>query len=191
MTTPDLLPLRPYTVTVLGSLIKDHVFYILPRAELWADNPRELPREQVVNDGTFLSETGKRKRGRPSKHEKAMKNKAMLNKLEKWMEDTTYHGLSSSANSAEQSGSMYLLLANPPRTTLEHYEEQKSQLLGALLSTEEGLNAVRGASATVLEQLKGAKELVADEEQSGDFTGLERAERACEEGCGLLGLMGR
>ncbi|KAF8634470.1 hypothetical protein AX15_000911 [Amanita polypyramis BW_CC] len=171
LTTPDLLPLRPYTVTVLGTLIKDQVFYVLPRAELCANSPRELPREQLANNGTYLpSETGKRKRGRPSKHDKAMKNKAMLDKLEKWMGDVTY-----CERSTEQSEYPHNLLAKSSGTSLEHYKEQKSQLLGALLSTGGGSDTIQRASATVMERLKGARDLVADEEQNDDFAGLERA----------------
>ena len=163
LTTDDLLPLRPYVATVLCTLLKDDVFYILPRAALRGDSPRELPREQVTNDVSDLSlETGKRKRGRPSKQDKARRNKTIVGKLEKWPD-----------------------LA-PSQEKLEHYREKKLALLESLLPTEQGRSAVQRASAVVLERLKEAKELAEDGEGS---TGVEHAERVVDSAEGLLGLM--
>ena len=163
LTTGDLLPLRPYVATVLSTLLKDDVFYILPHAALRGDNPRELPREQVTDDASDLSlETGKRKRGRPSKQDKAKRNKAILGKLERWPD-----------------------LA-PSQETLGHYRERKMTLLESLLPTEQGRSAVQRASAAVLERLREAKGFAQEGEGSA---GLARAEGVVDEEEGLLGLV--
>ena len=162
LTTDDLLPLRPYAATVLCTLLKDDVFYILPPAALCPDNPRELPREQVIDDASDLLslDTGKRKRGRPSKQDKARRNNAIVARLERWSD-----------------------LA-PSQETQELYREKKLMLLGSLLPTEQGRRAVQRASAGVLERLK---EVVGDSEES---VGLERAKSVVEkEEEGLLRLL--
>jgi len=155
LTTNDLLPLRPYAATILCTLLKDDVFYILPHAALFPDNPRKLPREQVIDDASDLLslETGKRKRGRPSKQDKARRNNAILAKLERWSD-----------------------LA-PSQETEEGYREKKLMLLESLLPTEEGRRAVKRASTAVLERLK---EVAGDSEGSA---AQERAKSVVELSC--------
>ncbi|KAF8349746.1 hypothetical protein F5887DRAFT_877726 [Amanita rubescens] len=146
---------------VLCTLLKDDVFYILPPAALCPDNPRELPREQVIDDASDPLETGKRKRGRPSKQDKARRNNAIVARLERWSD-----------------------LA-PSQETQERYKEKKLTLLESLLPTEQGRMAVQHASTAVLERLK---EVAGDSEESA---GLERAKRVVEkeEAGGLLRLI--
>jgi len=116
----------------------------------------------VIDDASDLLslDTGKRKRGRPSKQDKARRNNAIVARLERWSD-----------------------LA-PSQETQELYREKKLMLLGSLLPTEQGRRAVQRASAAVLERLK---EVVGDSEES---VGLERAKSVVEkEEEGLLRLL--
>ncbi|KIL71779.1 hypothetical protein M378DRAFT_65532 [Amanita muscaria Koide BX008] len=160
LTTPELEPLQPYAATVLSMLVNDGVFYILPCSSLSANNPRDLPREEVVDEtaADVPLESGKRKRGRPSQHDKAKKSKAALDRLEKIL------------------GMPYGRLDDDP--TRDQYLKRKGQMLDKVLSTEEGKSAVERASDGVLEGLRKAKGLIEGEGHSG----LERAERAKAKG---------
>ncbi|KAF8640869.1 hypothetical protein AX17_000517 [Amanita inopinata Kibby_2008] len=194
LTTPDLLPLQPYTTTVLAALLKDDVFYITPCTTLHADNPRQLPRERILDDATYVSpKMDKRKRGRPLKHDKAKKKKTALNQLQGWLEATSHNPLPSSGDATARIESTHILLANPPETTLNDYRCQKSRLLDALSPARgpsgEGHDAIRGAGEIVLGRLRRVKELLPDATPS-ELTGLERAEAVLRDGKyeGLLGM---
>ncbi|KAK2461637.1 hypothetical protein APHAL10511_006100 [Amanita phalloides] len=158
LTTPDLLPLRPYAATILHTLCKDDVFYILPRAALYVDNPRELPREEVVGEASCVP--SKRKRGRPSKQDKARQIKGTVDKLTKQLD------------------------AGPSQMTLSEYVTQKTRVVEELLSTEQGRRALGRASERVVERLQEAGEQAGAEAGRG---GLERAQQAMCKRQGLLG----
>lgn len=48
----NVAPLQTYVRYVLSCLKKDEVFFILPKSDVGPMNPRELPRERYVDDGS-------------------------------------------------------------------------------------------------------------------------------------------
>uniref|UniRef100_A0A8H8CQI2 Uncharacterized protein n=1 Tax=Psilocybe cubensis TaxID=181762 RepID=A0A8H8CQI2_PSICU len=85
LTNAQTLPLQPYARYVLSCLERDHVFYILPKSDLGAANPRDLPREIFTEDGMSFHDQGPQKRrGRPARREKGKKARAALDQLDKW-----------------------------------------------------------------------------------------------------------
>lgn len=98
LTSPQFIALRPYVQHILSSLQKDEVFVFLPKHDLGAMNPRDLPREIYADDGIVFSDLLQRKRGRPARKDKGKKARLALDdleevvsKIERW--DTDDFGL--------------------------------------------------------------------------------------------------
>jgi hypothetical protein len=144
-----------------------NVFYLLPSTEKSAENPRELPRE-IIQDEDWIEEN---KKGRPSKRTKALKGKAALDQLDRWLQKTTPIG-------SEAGPSYHHLVENPPNSSLRQYQSHKEQLLAELERQEAG-DKILSANKAVVERLKQAENIV-----EGDRPGIERVERAALEGGG-------
>ena len=90
LSAPHLLPLQPYATHLLQDLLSAQVFHILPNASLRAQNPSDIPRERFVADGTETpTGSGTKKKGRPSKRDKARKAKDAVVALDKWLDKNT------------------------------------------------------------------------------------------------------
>jgi len=182
----------PVVEHVLQTFTDDGVFLILPSNELGSNQPRTLPREIYVEDSTReISEADLKKKGRPSKRDKALKNQAALTSLDKWLEGSSVPD--------GQRTSTHFLLANPPAESLREYQTEKANLLSALNPVEgsPGHAALLATNRQVLDRLRQVQELSQTDEVVGDgAAGMTRVERAVEELSnstinrgGLLGLL--
>ncbi|KAF9502504.1 hypothetical protein BDN71DRAFT_1500621 [Pleurotus eryngii] len=195
--TQQLSPLQPYVTYVIQKLMKDEVFDILPTSELHPLNPRVLPREYYQAVGTLPSVilASKRKSGRPSKHEKASKAQDALDKLDKWLADTSYTPPAHAESTTHQ-----LLSTDPVASRLE-YQKDKSELLKELTvpspSNEAGQSALEHANQFVLMRVRKLEEDAKKRGlevggEGGHLTTLARVEKAAAEinkgGGGILGL---
>lgn len=168
--SPDLLPLKTPVSHLMAIFLESDVFYILPTSDLGAQNPRQLPRE-VVKAVLDTELNLPKKKGRPSKRNKAIKAKIAVESLKAWTQ-----------SAADQ--------ISPPENTLHQYQSHKKDLLN-VSTTSEGFSALNSANRNVLERLKQA------EPAQESNTGFARAHRAVEElntdeglrGGGLLGLL--
>ncbi|KDR85359.1 hypothetical protein GALMADRAFT_52449 [Galerina marginata CBS 339.88] len=85
LTSPNVLPLQTHIRYILSCLKRDHVFFILPKSELYPMNPRELPREIYAENGGGLSDqTAQKRKGRPARREKGKKARQALESLDEW-----------------------------------------------------------------------------------------------------------
>ncbi|KAJ7492775.1 hypothetical protein FB451DRAFT_1219532 [Mycena latifolia] len=159
LTTAYLAPLQPFASYVVSALVNAQVFHLLPRSELGAQNPRELPREIYVEEGLIDSNQPQRK-GHQSKRDKVVKARAALDAVGRWLEQTP-----------------------PPSdagTTLSQYKAQKVRLLQEIGAESAG---VEEASQGVLERLREAQE------EEGDVGGWDGLGRVSSTAGGLLGLV--
>ena len=78
-----LAPLQPHVAHVISRMMRDEVFHILPRSDLFPMAPRELPRE-IVGEDPRPDILGKRGKGRPSKRDKAKQSRAAMERLDQW-----------------------------------------------------------------------------------------------------------
>ena len=205
LTTAHLLPLQPSATYILSTLLEAQVFYILPSSELGPLNPREIPRELFIHDGSHIpGPEAPKKKGRPTKREKVKRAKDALGNLDKWLEKNSYTpeappGYASTSNSAPDT--THILMSHPPQTTLLQYQTQKSHLLNTIdptPTTADG-HTLEQANRYVLERLVKMDEQVVGENLvvRSDGTGIERVERVIGElddgglgrRGGLLGLL--
>src|SRR5688572_12153835 len=78
--------MRPVLLSVLAILRRfdaDRTFLTLPCSELRPQNPCTLPREIHVERGSILPSSSKKK-GRPTKNDKARRMKANIQETEAW-----------------------------------------------------------------------------------------------------------
>ncbi|KAL6309875.1 hypothetical protein BKA93DRAFT_722627 [Sparassis latifolia] len=219
---PGLHPLQPYVIHLLTTLIDSQAFHILPRSELRPFNPSVLPREIFVQDGeepTALTgltsdETAssfarpQKKKGRPSRREKAKKAKDALVALEKYVEKNSVpssgsgllqSGMQSAWSTPVPSQVTHTLLTHPPTTTRNNYRAHKMQLLDVLdpytgapsssTGAVEGTatwKALEKANEALLARLREIDALAAEKGlevggEGGEKTGLARVEKAAKE----------
>lgn len=188
-----LLPLQPSVSHILSTFFTDHVFFLVPRSDLGALRPRDLPREIFVDEATILPTdlNAPRKKGRPTRRDKAKKATAALDSLDKWLEKMPQ------IPTAPQSS------RTPPRNTLEPYQIKKSLVLDAIYASSDASDkrsSIEQANQFVLDRLKEAEQLVSADvigaPMKGNLNaGLARAERAVgtfdayTDGGGILGLL--
>ena len=218
LANPELEPLRPYATHVLSTLLDSQIFHIVPESSLNAQNPTTLPREFFVADeaepessveaSTSNTEQGQgrplKKKGRPTKREKAKKAREAVVSLEKWLDKNTFTAprTAGASNVAAQPGEiMHTLMRHPPVASGEKYRAHKGRLLDALDSTylddvggiragslgnsEEGREVMGRANEAVLERLKKIDEMAAERGlevggEGGEMTGLTRVDKAVE-----------
>lgn len=155
LTTPLLQPFQPSVFFILTKMLNDQVFFIVPRSDLGTLNPRDLPREIFVDESSVhaVGSTAPKKKGRPTKRDKAKKARKTLNELEEW------------------------LTQEPPTgstTAMDEYQSFKQQLMANV-----DHSAIEKANGLVHERLKEARAVVTM--GSGGDWGIERVERAISE----------
>jgi hypothetical protein len=153
-------------------MTQDRIFYLLPSSETGSEDPRTLPREILVTDPALAENEpgGRRKRGRPSKREKAKRAQAAL------------AGLNGRLDSSP---------AGPPiaEDSLANYEREKGELVAALESSGR-MGAVAEANEIVLERMREAEAALGNGGATGS-AGVARVERVVRAGnVGVLGLLG-
>lgn len=214
---PQLARLRPYIVYILTSLLDAQAFHILPRSSLHAQNPSILPREIFVPEGQdplaaiqaarpddhAATAAPPKKKGRPSKRDKARKTKEAFASLEKYVDKNTVYlvddsplPLSGSAAALTATGahieSTHVVLGQAPHTSRNSYLTRKHNLLEAMYvndssgEAEQSQDALRHANEAVYERLKQIDAIAAEKGlevggEGGEYTGLGRVARAVEE----------
>jgi len=99
LSSPQMQPLRPHVQFLLCRLKKEQVFFILPKSELGAMKPRELPREVLADDDiTFSDHGGQKRKGRPARREKGKKARLALEAVDSWLSRSGEHGDSTTIN---------------------------------------------------------------------------------------------
>ncbi|KAG6862447.1 hypothetical protein C0995_011887 [Termitomyces sp. Mi166 len=196
-----LQPLQPHVSYILSVLLEGTVFFITPESGSRSLNPRNLPREIFVEDGTVppLDVNAPKKKGRPTKRDKFKKAKLGLDSLDQWLYDTppplsTIAGLSLS--SLEPSSDINK--NNPVETTLLQYRTEKAQILDVIDSQSTSTTSsshknltIQKSNQFILERLKAAEGFFSTESTSDDqTTGVSRIERAVNE-LGVVNSVGR
>ncbi|GLB35996.1 hypothetical protein LshimejAT787_0302840 [Lyophyllum shimeji] len=187
-----LQPLLPSVSYIKSVLLKDHVFFITPHSDLGPLNPRNIPREIFVDEKSILplDPNAPKKKGRPTKRDKAKKARLALDNLDKWLEATsaplpTLSGAPSSPTSEE------IPVHHPLASSLKLYQTEKSRILDSLdtpsssstLSLHAGMT-VEKANQFVLDRLKAAEGLFALDTflaKGDEPAGVARVERAVRE----------
>ncbi|KAG6840351.1 hypothetical protein C0991_007278 [Blastosporella zonata] len=186
-----LQPLQPHVSYILSVLFRDKVFFITPCSDAGSLNPRDLPREFFVEEGTILQveNTAPKKKGRPTKRDKVKKAKLGLDSLDKWLHDTP-PPLPLSAISPPPSFEHNPALNHPLLPTLRRYHTEKTHILDSIgpstnapLSFQAGM-VMQKSNQFILERLKAAEGLFSAETslvQGNESIGLARVERAVNE----------
>lgn len=216
-----LQPLQPYVHCLLSTLLDAQVFHIVPESSLRAQNPSVLPREIFVPDGvdtsTILGTASEasnsgtqkqpKKKGRPSKRDKAKGAKDAVLSLDKWLEKNsfsypTFAGTPGSGLSLAEDAmnTTHAVVAHRPVTQQQNYSAQKNHLLALLESGDTqngpsssgftidqhqhpGRAALSRANEAILARLKKIDEMAAEQGlevggEGGEMTGLSRVEKA-------------
>ncbi|THH34123.1 hypothetical protein EUX98_g166 [Antrodiella citrinella] len=206
LTETHHVPLRPYATHVLSQLLDGHAFHILPESSLRSQNPASLPREFFVRDDADPSAVSgeasdvagpsvkppTKKKGRPSKRDKAKKTKEAIGGLDKWLEKNTFTYAVPPTYESEEvptAKTTHTLIAHPPVMTHSNYAVQKAELLDKLESSgppESGRGPMARANEAVLTRLKRIDEMAAEKGlevggEGGDMTGLSRVAKAVED----------
>ncbi|KAF9566161.1 hypothetical protein CPC08DRAFT_815047 [Agrocybe pediades] len=166
LTNPGFLVLQPHVQYILSCLQKDRIFFIVPKSDLGALNPRDLPREIIVDDDTAMSEDGQKRKGRPARREKAKKARLALDSLDEWATEVDDDEASQRRNEV-----------------VHQYKELKAAMLGGnggLLS-----ESVEEATRSVLGRLEEAQAQTNVEDGSVDM--LKRVVAGNSKG--IFGLM--
>ncbi|KAI0788512.1 hypothetical protein C8Q75DRAFT_236324 [Abortiporus biennis] len=227
LSSPELQPLQPYATYTLSKLLDSQCFHILPHSELRAQNPAILPREIFVPEGSGVidnlvpsgsnsiadttTQTAKptKKKGRPSKREKAKRTRDAVNALDKWLDKVTYTypqvstssthmvpipGIPGPVEMSPMMETTHTLIAHAPSTSRDAYMLQKNQLLEVLdprtliapvVNPIPGGDALKRANEAVLTRLQKIDEMAAEKGlevggECGEMTGLARVEKAVQ-----------
>lgn len=158
----DLVPLKPAVSHILSTLMKDQIFHLLPSSNLGPLNPRNLPREISINDAFALpiDPNAPKKKGRPTKRDKARKTRSALDSLGKWLDKTTDFPAYDAPTSITEYD--YTTMAYP--SSLRQYQIEKSRLLESIKSDSHPESSraqlvVEQANRFVLDRLKLANQL--------------------------------
>ncbi|KAF5312220.1 hypothetical protein D9619_002882 [Psilocybe cf. subviscida] len=167
LSAPASAPLQPYVRYVLSCLRRDNVFLLLPKTDLAAMNPRELPREIYADDGiVFTDVEGKKRKGRPPKREKGKKARLALEGLD---EHLSRPAISATADPA----AAYLT---------DEYRALKTTVLQAVEANEDLPNdIIHSANREVLERMRELQGLMETSEPStSEDAGAHRLEQVVE-----------
>lgn len=140
LSAPHLLPLQSYVIHLLRNLLESQAFHILPASSLRVQNPSDLPREEFVPDAVDAPPEGAtaKKKGRPSKRDKARKAKDAVAALDKWLEKNTYAYSDSTDKQGSGSGTAaitkttHTLISHPPAASRAIYAMEKAHLLNII-----------------------------------------------------------
>ncbi|KAF5385283.1 hypothetical protein D9615_001387 [Tricholomella constricta] len=188
-----LQPLQPNVSRILSVLLKDKVFFVTPHSVLGALSPRDLPREIFVDEGTVLrlDPSAPKKKGRPTRRDKAKKAKLALDNLDRWLEGTPgpLPTLSTVLMPPPLEGAP--TLEHPLTSTLRRYHAEKTQILNSIDTQSESTvlplhvgMTVERANQFVLGRLKAAEGLFSLDGvivEGGALAGVARVERAVNE----------
>lgn len=138
-----------------------------------------------------------KKKGRPSKHDKARKAKAAVDSLDRWLQKTSYPPENATGSSSAGIPPTHQLLMNPPKSTLYQYQSHKIHMLNTIDTPgSDGRAAIVQANHDLLARLKELKDRDPHIAAIGNGLGLQRVERAVQEmndpsgqPAGLLGLL--
>ena len=202
-----LLPLKSLVCYILSVLLKNQIFFIVPHSVLGPLNPRTLPREIFI-DGHHLLPTvlnAPKKKGRPSKRDKAKKAKTALEDLDGWLDRAANTPATDVSLQIDHS---HFAAAYPTTMSLARYQTEKSSLLNSigadiLSGSMQTQLTVERANRFILERLKSANQLdslrgLPFPSEGEELVGISRVERALEElacptgskwGVGALGLL--
>jgi len=143
-----------------------------------------------------------KKKGRPSKRDRAKRAKEAFAGLDRWLDRTDSVSRVASRTGTGTGPSRArgdALLSHAPTVSRANYRAQKARVLGALLVREgsEGVEALERANMAVLARLKKIDAMAAEKGmevggEGGELTGLGRVERAAGElrGGGKGGILG-
>ncbi|KAG5653350.1 hypothetical protein H0H81_000972 [Sphagnurus paluster] len=197
-----LQPLQPIARLIIHVFSRDNVFFIIPNSDLGALKPRELPREIFVDEGNILplDPAAPKKRGRPTKRDRAKKARLAIDDLDRWIKDTATLSTSPSTSTLVLPPTSDSIADDPLLSTLQRYHDEKTQILNSIdnqsepttLSSHIG-TVVNKANKFVLERLKAAEGLFTLDRvlvNSSERAGVARVERAVNE-LGNLTPLGR
>ncbi|KAF8078776.1 hypothetical protein FPV67DRAFT_1663466 [Lyophyllum atratum] len=183
-----LQPLLPSVSYIISVLLKDQVFFVTASSDVSPLNPRELPREIFVDEKNVspLDPNAPKKKGRPTKRDKAKKARLALDHLDRWLGHIP-GPLPTLSPPVECTPA----LDHPLALTLQRYQAEKQQILSSVeaqpetttLSLHAGM-AVEKANQFVLERLKAAEGLFSVDAlsaQGHEPAGVARVERAVKE----------
>ncbi|GJE87668.1 hypothetical protein PsYK624_037510 [Phanerochaete sordida] len=135
---PHLHPLQPYAAHLLQTLLSAQAFHILPKSSLRAQNPSDIPRERFVEDTAETpTEATAKKKGRPSRRDKARKAKDAVAALDRWLDKSTYtypetaHGVGE-GSAHDPPKTTHTLISHPPAASRAIYSMEKSSLLNVI-----------------------------------------------------------
>ena len=159
---------------------------------LGALNPRDLPREILVDEQTTrpIEPTAPKKKGRPTRLDKAKKTKAVLHNLEKWLENTSEMPFAAITQDMATTSELIPTGKTEVEATLGHYQNAKSHLLNSInfraqsSGASERHAAFQQANQFVLDRLKETEELLGSDGVSlpnDPNAALARVERAVKE----------
>ena len=138
---PHLLPLQPYAIHILQTLLASKAFHVLPASSSRSQNPSVLPREQFVADASVEppaeGTTTAKKKGRPSKRDKVRKAKDAVVALDKWLDKNTYvypepTGEAGPSEATSPQRTTHTLISHPPTASQAIYIKEKTRLLNII-----------------------------------------------------------
>ncbi|KAF8642031.1 hypothetical protein AX16_009752 [Volvariella volvacea WC 439] len=179
LTTSFLLPFGSAVSHILSKFFGDNVFALLPSSEFGALNPRTLPREVLVDEvSPFLAEEiGQKKKGHPSRRERARKSRIALSGLDKWLKSSAHiSSTSPSGNASDATRSADL------SASLNTYHTYKTSVLDYLEfshvnGTGAGTLALERANHQVLARLRAAQDATQREPSGRTQYGIDRVEQ--------------
>ncbi|KAG5647585.1 hypothetical protein DXG03_008938 [Asterophora parasitica] len=191
LTASHLQPLVPCASRIVSVLLQDNIFFISPHSDVGPLNPRDLPRETFVDEGTVLpvDPNAPKKKGRPTRRDKAKKARMALDILDRWLDDAPVPlpGFSAASLLPPLEGASSP--DHPLAPTLTRYHAEKIQLLDSIDAQSDSFleagMAVDKANQFVLGRLKAAEGLFAVDgvtaAKGGEPVGVTRVERAVNE----------
>lgn len=150
LTNPGNLYLQPHVRYILSCLEKDQVFLIVPQSNIRALNPRDLPRETILDDGTAMPEEGHKRKGRPARREKSKKARIALDELDEWLSETVEPHQGSSDAIMQYKNLKEAMLDAKTQLPLNSLEDATSAVVGRL---EEAQTRVENQSVAMLKRV--------------------------------------
>ena len=144
LSSPQMQPLRPYVEFILSRLEKEQVFLILPKNELGAMKPRDLPREVLVDDGIIFSEHRSQKRkGRPARREKGKKARLALEAVESWLSGSGLHEDATINKVLGDYQTTKMIMLKDGGVSAETIERMNQSVLERLKRAQDGFDVIR------------------------------------------------
>ncbi|EAU92702.2 hypothetical protein CC1G_01747 [Coprinopsis cinerea okayama7 len=172
---PSMKAIQSSVVYILNTLSEKNTFLLILPTQCFAQNPRTLPREIYLGQGSAIS-LDKRKKGRPSKNDKSRRVKEKIDHVEAWLSKTESWATAASSDGATS------------ETQFSEYLQHKTKLLQSIdaqLPTSDGRSAIAKANHSVLARLKEVRTLLSNDNFPPDplegGTGIQRIESAIQD----------